>query len=43
MALDDSPQIAAAEAFTGLIVVNGTVQLDWLGWLVIRHNLDGAP
>ena len=42
MALNGCPQVAAAEAFTGLIVVNGAVQFDWGGWLVIRHSIDGA-
>ena len=42
MALNGSLQVGAAEAFTGLIVVDGTVQFDWVGWLVIGHSMDRA-
>ena len=36
------PAGGAAQAFTELIVVNGAVQFDWVGWLEIGHSMDRA-
>ena len=42
MALNGSLQVVAAEAFTGLIILDGAVQFDLVGWLVIGHSMDRA-